>query len=252
MTQQGSGRSWNRPPWDQHWARHVDAVWGAQQRRSPGPGGPSGPPAWLAGLFGLGQPEPSRGPRVRRGDVRAAILDVVRASDERGESINGYQVIQAIAERSREEWRPSPGSVYPTIQQLHDEGLVHTDDDHGRTSLRLTDAGRAYVAAEADLLASVWAPFERPDPGRDLPWSELRGEIGQVGSAVWQIVTSGTDRQRSEAMGVLVETRRRLYGILADGAPADGDGAGDPADPDVVDVEVLEDDDLGPDDRRSW
>ena len=77
------------------------------------------------------------GPRVRRGDVRVAILAVLAE-----EPLNGYQVIQQIAERTDGAWRPSPGSVYPTISQLEDEGLVEGDDERGRRTLRLSDAGR--------------------------------------------------------------------------------------------------------------
>ncbi len=125
--------------------------------------GRQGPPPWVAGLFGLGSMhEQRRGPRVRRGDVRSAILDVLRAAEASGEQVNGYQVIQQIAERSDGAWRPSPGSVYPTIQQLHDEGLVETDDERGRKTLALTDRGsRTYIAEHADELAAVWRPFDR-------------------------------------------------------------------------------------------
>src|ERR1700710_1561674 len=99
-----------------------------------GPGGGSwagGPPPWVQGLINLaqsgGQPDfgrgrhfgHHRGPRARRGDVRSAILDVLAV-----EPMNGYQIIQQIAERTGGAWKASPGSVYPTVQQLHDEGLV--------------------------------------------------------------------------------------------------------------------------------
>lgn len=220
------------------WAKHIDAVWGAQQRRTaggphgPGGGPAGGPPPWLAGLFGMGQ-GPEAKPRARRGDVRSAILDVVRAAAERGEPVNGYQVIQQIAERSDEAWRPSPGSVYPTISQLEDEGLLLTDETLGRKSLRLTAAGEAYVAEHATELAAVWAPFQRTRAGADqdapagdgsgASWRDLKPEIGQMMSAVWQIVTSGSETQKTAAAAVLVETRRKLYGILADGEPATAD-----------------------------
>jgi DNA-binding PadR family transcriptional regulator len=155
---------------------------------------------------------------VRRGDVRSAILDVVRVAHEADEEINGYQVIQQIAERSSGAWRPSPGSVYPTIQQLEDEGLVETDDVRGRRSVRLTAAGERYVEEHADELAAVWAPFQEAGEAEaeDGPYADLRPEIGQVMSAVWQVVTTGTDEQRRAAVEVLVEARRKLYGILAD------------------------------------
>jgi DNA-binding PadR family transcriptional regulator len=213
------------------WAGHAEQQWRAHGGRHGGWGGPwggwgpvgrpgnPGPPPWVAGLFGLAQGERQRGPRARRGDVRAAILDVLRTAQAAGEEVNGYQVIQQIAERSGGAWRPSPGSVYPTIQQLEDEGLVETDlGNGGRRSVRLTEEGRAYAADHADELDAVWAPFEAPAPdaGR-AEHVDLKPEIGQVMSAVWQIVTSGSDQQRRAAVDILVETRRKLYGVLADG-----------------------------------
>ena len=194
-----------------------------------GHGGHGGPPPWLAGLFGMA-PGDQRGPKVRRGDVRSAILDVLAtASGTEGEPVNGYQVIQQITERSGGAWRPSPGSVYPTIQQLQDEGLVEVDDERGRRSLRLTAEGEAYVAEHADELAAVWAPFETRRRERASESAGLKPEIGQVMSAVWQIVTQGSERQRREAVEILVDTRRRLYGVLADGESV----VDDPDDTDV-------------------
>jgi DNA-binding PadR family transcriptional regulator len=167
----------------------------------------------VAGLFGLSQGEQPRGPRARRGDVRAAILDVLRS-----EPLNGYQIIGQIGERSDGAWKPSPGSVYPTLQQLEDEGLVEADEERGRRSFRLTAEGSEYVEANADELAAVWRPFEVPRGGGGRSeFASLKPEIGQVMSAVWQIISTGTEAQRREAIDVLVDTRRRLYGILAEG-----------------------------------
>lgn len=232
------------------WGAWTDGGWGEHPRPGGhrggphgGPGGPGygGPPPWLAGLFGFGRPEGSRSPRVRRGDVRSAILDVLRAAGEREESPNGYQVIQQIAERSAGAWRPSPGSVYPTIQQLQDEGLVELDEGQGRRALRLTEAGVRYCGEHADELAAVWTPFERrPEPApRDAGQTDIRAEIPQVMSAVWQIVTQGSDAQRRAAVEVLADARRRLYGILADGPERTTDT--EPGDDDVIDVEADED-----------
>ena len=215
------------------WGRHGEERWGQHRsgwagQWSGGPwggwGGPfdsrknkPGPPPWVAELFGLSQGQQQRGPKVRRGDVRAAILDMLRE-----EPMNGYQLISQIAERSGGAWKPSPGSVYPTIQQLEDEGLVEADDERGRRTLRLTDEGRTYVEEHADELAETWAPFGRQfgerggdgvPPGGE--YAALKPEIGQVMAAVWQIVTTGTDRQRREAINILIETRRKLYGLLA-------------------------------------
>jgi len=239
-------------PWNQ-WG---SSGWGST--------GPSGPPPWLADLLGLAQtppPRPRRGPRVRRGDVRTAILDVLRRAGESGEPVNGYQVIRQIAELSDDEWRPSPGSVYPTISQLEDEGLVTTDDEHGRRSLRLTDEGLAWTQRHRHELDAVWAPFRRSGTGfsafTDDPragsghasaggsttgadhgasagqGADFKSEITQVLGAAWQLVTQGSEAQRRAAVEVLAQTRRSLYGILADGRdpardePADDDAEGE-------------------------
>jgi DNA-binding PadR family transcriptional regulator len=194
-----------------------------------GPGRP-GPPPWVSELvrafggpgvgpdFGGGR---RRGQRARRGDVRAAILDVLA-----GDEMNGYQLIQQISERTGGAWKPSPGSVYPTVQQLEDEGLVEGTEGAGRRLLRLSEEGRAYVEAHPDELAATWRPFEQPEteegPG------DLKPVIGQVMGAVWQVVVSGTKQQKAEAAEILADTRRKLYGILADAA--DGDDGDDEAD----------------------
>ena len=233
---QGMGHGFNR-----QWARELEKQlqqhgWGGSGGRG-GPGDwsgwgsrgrPSGPPPWLAGLFGLaGQSEPPRGPRVRRGDVRVAILAVLA-----DEPLNGYQIIQEIGERTQGAWRPSPGSVYPTISQLEDEGLVEGDDERGRRNLRLSEAGRSYLTEHEAEVAAVWAPFAqasgRPTASDDdaaPDFTSLKPEIGRVMNAAWQIISTGTDDQRRAAIGVLVEARRGLYQILADdpGDPGAGD-----------------------------
>lgn len=227
----GDAHGFNR-----HFSRYVDQQW--QQHRSGwgGPWGPfggetpwggrsgmPGPPPWVAGLFGLAQAEQPRAPKVRRGDVRMAILAVLR-----DEPMNGYQVISTIAERTSGAWKPSPGSVYPTLSQLEDEGLVAGDEERGRRTLSLTEEGQAYAATHERELAAVFAPFEAPGSSSDRErssarsgggpdYSALKPEIGQVMSAVWQIVSTGTDQQKRDAIEILVDTRRRLYGLLADG-----------------------------------
>jgi DNA-binding PadR family transcriptional regulator len=199
-----------RSPWD-------------NPRAGTGRGGPwggaswsSGPPPWLQGLIGLAQSgtQAARGPKVRRGDVRAAILDVLAV-----EPMNGYQIIQQIAERSGGAWKPSPGSVYPTVQQLEDEGLVEGHDVEGRRLLRLTAAGRSYVEEHPDELAETWRAFDEAaqadgDGGHG---HDLKPVIGQVMGAVWQVIVSGTRQQQAEAAEILAETRRKLYGLLAEG-----------------------------------
>jgi DNA-binding PadR family transcriptional regulator len=222
---------------NRQWAQFVDQQWGQHSRRgwegggagshgqwggewSGRRGGPhrGGPPPWVAGLFGLAQGDQPRGPRARRGDVRAAILDVLRH-----EPMNGYQIIGQIGERSQGAWKPSPGSVYPTLQQLEDEGLVEADEERGRRTFRLTAEGTTYVDDNAGELDAVWSPFESSREEQRSEFATLKPEIGQVMGAVWQIISTGTEAQRREAIGVLVDTRRRLYGILAEGDDAEVD-----------------------------
>jgi DNA-binding PadR family transcriptional regulator len=193
--------------WGGPWAHHARFGTGGQ----PWPGGP---PPWVTGLFGVGPPGSARGPKVRRGDVRAAILDVLSV-----EPMNGYQIINQIAERTGGAWKPSPGSVYPTVQQLEDEGLVEGTETNGRRVSMLTDAGRAYVQDHAEEIAATWRPFDDdPDDGAG-GTPDLKPAVGQVMGAVWQLITSGSPQQQADAAKILADTRRKLYGLLADGDP---------------------------------
>jgi DNA-binding PadR family transcriptional regulator len=173
---------------------------GRRGRRGPGPHG-----------FG-GFPGP-RGPRARRGDIRAALL-VLLAEEPR----NGYQLMQEIERRSDGIWRPSPGSVYPALQQLEDEGLVATGERDGRRVYELTDAGRAQIAERDEHAPAPWdAVKEDVGPG---PW-QLIQLAREVGMAAAQLVHAGDDAQLAQAQDVLRETRRSLYRILAEDSPAD-------------------------------
>jgi DNA-binding PadR family transcriptional regulator len=133
---------------------------------------------------------------------------------------NGYQIIQEIEERSRGGWKPSPGSIYPTLAQLEDEGLVRSRDDSGRRMFELTDEGRAYVARHDDEMSAPWEAFAAAEEDDD----ELRPLLAQTAAALWQVMGTGTPEQQARARDVLADTRRRLYRILADG---DDDLGGD-------------------------
>ncbi len=192
------------------WSSATDAPWG----------GPWGGAAWLGQLFGpeLGGHSGrggGRGPRVRRGDVRFAILGVLH---EAGEPLNGYQVTQEVADRTDGAWKPSPGSVYPTIAQLQDEGLLE-DSPTGRKAVQLTEQGQQYVAEHVAEVDAVWEPFaaaEEPE-GPNLK-QVLKGTVG----AFAQVMQAGTPEQRERAVDVLDQTRRKLYAILAED-PEDDD-----------------------------
>jgi DNA-binding PadR family transcriptional regulator len=170
-----------------------------------------GPPFWRGPLgpwFFGGQGGFPRGPRARRGDVRAAAL-LLLAEEPR----NGYQIMQEIEQRSGGVWRPSPGSVYPALAQLGDEGLVRVDERDGRRTYGLTDAGRAYVQDRRDDLV---APWEEMSDSVDDDVASLLKELRQVGMAVIQIGHMGAPHQVTEARDVLARARRALYALLAD------------------------------------
>jgi DNA-binding PadR family transcriptional regulator len=147
---------------------------------------------------------------VPRGDVRTAVLLLLAE-----QPMHGYQLMQAIAERSGGSWTPSPGAIYPTISQLEDEGLVSVTADAGRKLVALTDAGREHVEAARETWADPFAGRTAAAPGTD-----LRSLLEQVHSAVRQVARTGTDAQVTAAAGILGDARRSLYLLLAEGPAA--------------------------------
>ena len=147
------------------------------------------------------------GRRANRGDIRSAILLLL----EEGPS-NGYGLIKAITEKTGGVWRPSPGSVYPTLQQLVDEELILADGDSKRTEYSLSDAGREYVKENADDLARTW----QSNPGPSEADAAFFKSVGKLIGVVHQFRYSATDAQRTAATEKLDEARRALYLILAD------------------------------------
>ncbi|GAB2825196.1 hypothetical protein GCM10027176_32040 [Actinoallomurus bryophytorum] len=191
------------------------AMGGPPQR--PGPPGPygegppprPGPPTF----FRLGPPPAGAAPKVKKGDVRAAALALLTEGPR-----NGYQIIQEISERSHGIWRPSPGSVYPALQQLEDEGLVRAEEDGGRRTYRLTDQGRAHVADNREALAEPWAAVAGSVTEEMV---DLQTLFGQVGMALRQVAEAGTHAQHEHARRILAETRRSLYRLLAEDPEGD-------------------------------
>ncbi|MBW0018473.1 MAG: PadR family transcriptional regulator [Mycobacterium sp.] len=159
-----------------------------------GPGGPRG--GRRRGGFGRG----------RRGDVRAAILVLLAERP-----MHGYEMIQQIAERSNGIWKPSPGSVYPTLQLLDDEGLVTAGETDGSKKLyALTDEGRA--AAEK----VETPPWEQIAEGVDAGQINLRAAAGQLFGAVAQSAHTATSEQQQRIVEILNNARREVYGILGE------------------------------------
>jgi DNA-binding PadR family transcriptional regulator len=173
--------------------------------------GMNGVPPTPGPAFGPRGPR-GRGRRARRGDIRTAAL-LLLAEEPR----NGYQIMQEVEERSQGAWNPSPGSVYPALAQLEDEGLIAIGEEDGRKLYELTDAGRKALEERG----------ERP-----APWEQMSGEFTpvvhdlvkqarDVRFAFAQIIRTGSEAQIQSARDVLAQTRRDLYGILADGDDAD-------------------------------
>ena len=175
-----------------------------------GPFGPPRPPmppgAWGFGGRGRG--------RRGRGDVRAAILALLAERP-----MHGYEMIQELEARTGGVWRPSPGSVYPTLQLLEDEGLIAGEEGEGRRRFTLTDAGRAEAERQGQ------TPWEQVTAGvAPAAWS-LRDAIGQIVQASWSVAQAGTEAQQAKALEILSDSRRRLYALLAEGDQPEPDEA---------------------------
>jgi len=157
---------------------------------------------------GFGGPRGFGGPQRRpKGAAREAILSLL-AEEPR----NGYGLIKAITERTDGNWTPSPGSVYPTLQQLVDEGLIETTSDDRRSNFQLTDDGRSYVSEHAEELARIWAGADEHTEAN----ADLRDSIAKLMGAFHQFRFTATDAQRAQAVELINETRRGLYRILGD------------------------------------
>jgi DNA-binding PadR family transcriptional regulator len=198
--------------------------------RGPGPGHWGGGFVGPRGGWWPGPPPPPgpmrgpRGPKASRGDVRAAILALLREGPR-----NGYQIMSEIEERSGGAWRPSPGAVYPALSQLADEGLIEREQSAGRRTFRLTEAGRQYVEENPEMARGAWESTEQQEawqvPG-------LFAEAARLGGGIVQLAHAGTPAQVRAAERLLERTRRELYRILAD-----DDDSGDESDEDQQDVE---------------
>jgi DNA-binding PadR family transcriptional regulator len=173
--------------------------------------GPFGPPfgggpdfgPFRHGPRGRGRP----GGRARRGNVRASLLALLKERP-----MHGYEMIQEIAERTSGAWRPSPGSVYPTLQMLEEEGLIRSGESSGKRLFELTETGRTEADTGSD------APWEEA-MGPDVDWAALqdaRKSLGGLFDAFRQVMTAGDAEQSAKALAVITEARKKLYLILAE------------------------------------
>jgi DNA-binding PadR family transcriptional regulator len=147
--------------------------------------------------------------RARRGMIKAAVFAALAE-----EPMHGYQIMQRIEELSGGAWRPSPGSVYPTLQELEDRDLVKSEEVEGKRIYSLTETG----AAEADKLRDVegnlpWMTAEGPAGTR----MKLRQAIGGLAAAARQVGMSGSDDMVEKTLAILADARKRIYALLAEG-----------------------------------
>jgi len=159
-----------------------------------------------------------RGPTVRRGEVRGLILAALR-----DKPMHGYEVIQALEEQSEGRWRPSAGSIYPTLQQLADEGLVSGEDVEGRRVYTITDAGRKL--ADEGRERSPWTDAEEDD--RADRSTDIRKLAIELAAAVMQVQRMGSPRARREADRILTDARKQMYKLLSEDEDASADDGGD-------------------------
>lgn len=190
-----------------HHTDHVDTHFDPEAEMTPPfPPFPPFPPGFGGhGPGGRGRRGP--GGRQRRGDVRAALLTLLK-----DRPMHGYEMIQEIAQRSGGFWKPSPGSVYPTLQLLADEGLVRaTDGDGGKRLFELTEDGAAAVEQFGDT-----APWDHVTAGVDPTEISLRGAMGQFSAAVIGVSQAANPRQKAKAIEIINEARRQLYAVLGE------------------------------------
>jgi DNA-binding PadR family transcriptional regulator len=146
------------------------------------------------------------GRRGRRPNVRAALLALLTERP-----MHGYEMIQELDGRTGGAWRPSPGSVYPTLQLLEDEGVITSEETGGRRRFSLTEAGQ--VEATEAAATPPWTEFAEDTVAS---WNDIRESGFAAMHALRQVMMTGTDEQRARAAQVLDETRRKLYAILAE------------------------------------
>ncbi len=152
--------------------------------------------------------ERRRGGRMRRGDIRTALLATLAEGPG-----HGYDLMQSLEQKTGGGWRPSPGSVYPTLQLLEDEGLVRSSERDGKKVYEITDAGRAEATRRIDEAGGTPWELAGRAPGRA---GELRLAIAQLHVAFKQIALAGDETQLERATEIIRDARKRLYQLLAE------------------------------------
>jgi DNA-binding PadR family transcriptional regulator len=197
------------PPFVGHEHRFEHVMFSPRGGRRHGPPGFGGPPPFHGGPPPFQPPRGFRGGRrARRGDIRMALLALLA---ER--SMHGYEMLRELEQRSGAMWRPSAGSIYPTLQLLEDEGLIKGKEVDGKRTYSITEAGKKELQARAK------------DRDGEMPWEgdrdggkprELREAAMSAGEAAMQVARVATPEQMDRALAILVDARRKLYALLAE------------------------------------
>ena len=177
--------------------------------------GPGNPAFNFGELFGHGGPGGRGRPGVRRGEVRTLILGALAERP-----MHGYEVIQALEAKSRGLWRPSAGSIYPTLQLLSDEGLVSSEEVEGRRVYTLTNEGRKTLADSP--AAPNWDEEDADDEKRQ----DIRRLAMELAAAVIQVQRVGSAHAKREATRILTDARKQMYRLLSEDEDAGEDAAG--------------------------
>lgn len=179
-------------------------------------------------MFGPGGPfrgQRGRGGRRNRGDVRASVLLLL---DEQPR--HGYEILTELADRSDGAWRPSPGSIYPVLKSLAEEGLVRPEQEEGRRVFHLTDTGRELVGKRRESWGEPWLADAPTDPPG---FTDLRKEARQLAGAVWQVAQAENEQHLHQTSAILAKARKSIYLMLAEDE-SDTDAVGTPTGEDPV------------------
>src|SRR5258708_6580949 len=184
---------------------------------------------WGGPFGGFGQ-----GPGERffgRGDLKYVILDLLKDQPR-----HGYDIIRALEDRMRGAYRPSPGSVYPTLQMLEDLGYVTSSQQEGKKVYSITDEGRRYLTEQASTIDDIrsritagWDAAQRPEV------SDLMHELQQLGRALFRHAAKGAlhDPDRLKKLRQIVAKTRAQADRLAEERPTSPSGA-PPSEPRMV------------------
>ncbi|HEU5002531.1 MAG TPA: PadR family transcriptional regulator [Actinomycetota bacterium] len=141
--------------------------------------------------------------------MRIAILAVLAEKP-----MHGYDLIRELEERSRQMWHPSPGSVYPTLQMLEEQGLLSSVEQDGKRVYSITDEGRAEVTAQEERRGGA-QPWDEAREGGER-FGPLFGAMGQLGAAVMQVARAGNSSQAERVTEILTEARKKVYSVLSE------------------------------------